>query len=190
MSNAIEIEAKVLVSQDQYRKLTHQFKDCPRYQQTNYYIDTEDRQLAKEGIALRIREKGGQYELTIKTPLSQGLLEKNHAITMNEFAALRDYDEFPKGDTARFLTMLDFDVTKLKILTSLTTERIDVEYQGGLLSLDRNTYSGQTDYEIEFEFNNLAGAEKILSDLLKANDIEAPFSKLTKTHRAMAAIGK
>ena len=109
---------------------------------------------------------------------------------MNEFAALRDFDEFPKGDTARFLTMLDFDVTKLKILTSLTTERIDVEYEGGLLSIDRNVYSGQTDYEVEFEYNNLAGAEKILSELLQANGIEAPFSKLTKTHRAMAAIGK
>lgn len=190
MSNAIEIEAKVLVSQDDYRKITKEFRSHPRYTQTNYYIDSEDRILTKEGIALRIRERQGTYELTLKTPLSQGLLEKNVPITMNEFVALRDDDEFPKGDTARFLTMLDIDVKSLRILTSLSTERIDVEYEGGLLSIDRNTYCGKTDYEIEFEYNSLNGAEKILSDLLQRFDIPVNFSKVSKTHRAMEAAGK
>lgn len=190
MSNAIEIEAKVLVSQADYRKLTQLFLDSPRYIQTNYYIDTDDRKLAKEGVSVRIRERQGNYELTVKTPLSQGRLEKNTPITMNEFAALRDFEEFPKGDIARFLTMLDFDVTELKILTSLSTERIDVDYKGGLLSLDRNAYSGHTDYEIEFEYNNLAGAEKILGELLAANGVPVSFSKVSKIQRAMAAIGK
>lgn len=190
MSNAIEIEAKVLVSQADYRKLTAKFKDHPRYMQTNYYVDTEDRKLAKEGFALRIRERQGQYELTLKAPLSQGLLEKNLVISINDFAAFRDFQEFPKGDIARFLTMLDFDVPSLKILTSLSTERIDVEYEGGLLSIDRNAYSGQTDYEVEFEFNNLAGAEAILERLLKENDIPVAFSTASKMTRAMAAIGK
>ena len=190
MSNAIEIEAKALVSLEDYRKLTQKFKDFPRYMQTNYYIDTEDRLLSKSGIALRIREKAGNFELTLKTPLSQGKLEKNTPISINEFAALRDFNEFPKGDTARFLTMLDFDVTSLRILTSLSTERIDIEYEGGLLSIDRNVYSGITDYEVEFEYNNLAGAEARLKQLLEENGIPAVFSKVTKTHRAMAAIGK
>ena len=190
MSNAIEIEAKVLLSQADYRKLTQQFKDYPRYVQTNYYIDSDDRKLAKAGIALRIRERQGQYELTLKTPLSQGFLEKNAPISMNEFAALRDFNEFPKGDLARFLTMLDFDIAELKILTSLSTERIDIEYQGGKLNIDRNTYSGHIDYEVEFEFNNLAGAERILSELLTANGIPVQFSKARKTTRAMSAIGK
>ena len=59
MSNTIEIEAKALVKQDEYRKLANLFRGSPRYVQTNYYIDTEDRLLAKEGVALRIREKQG-----------------------------------------------------------------------------------------------------------------------------------
>ena len=159
MSNAIEIEAKALISKADYLKLIQKYKDNPRYMQTNYYIDTEDRLLAKSGIALRVREKQGVYELTLKTPLSQGLLEKNAPITMNEFATFRDFGDFPKGDTARFLTMLDFDVKQLQILTSLSTERIDIELDGGLLSIDRNAYSGHTDYEVEYEFNNLKGAE-------------------------------
>ena len=190
MSNAIEIEAKALVSAEEYKKLAKAFRGSPRYVQTNHYIDTEDRYLAKEGIAIRIREKGQAYELTLKTPLSEGLLEKNAPITYTQFAELRDFGEFPKTDITRFLIQLDIDVTKLKILTSLTTERIDVEYKGGLLSLDRNTYSGKTDYEIEFEYNSLNGAKKIMKDLFDENGIEVHFSEQTKVHRAMAAIGK
>ena len=190
MSNAIEIEAKALVSAEDYKILSKAFRGNPRYVQTNHYIDTEDRYLAQEGIALRIREKGQSYELTLKTPLSGGLLEKNVPISFTQFAELRDFGEFPKTDITRFLIQLDIDVSKLKILTSLTTERIDVEYQGGLLSLDRNTYSGKTDYEIELEYNSMVGAQKIMKDLFHSLGIECVFSEATKVHRAMAAIGK
>ena len=188
MSNAIEIEAKALVSQDEYRTLCHSFKNAERYTQTNYYIDSDDRILAKEGIALRIREKAGVYELTLKTPLSQGLLEKTNLITMNDFAMLRDFGDFPNADLKRFLLMLDLDVEKLKILTYMTTERIDIPYQGGLLSLDRNTYNGITDYEIEFEYNNMEEAEKILLGMLKEHNIDAKISRSSKSKRAMDTI--
>ena len=190
MSNAIEIEAKALINVEDYRKLVKRFPESPRYTQTNHYIDTDDLALAKAGIALRIREKNGLFELTMKTPLSQGLLEKSVPITMNEFCALRDFGEFPKCDLRRFLTMLDFNVDDLHILTSLSTERIDVEYEGGLLSIDRNAYSGKVDYEVELEFNNLDGAKKILGALLEECGIPYTFSKISKTRRAMAAIGK
>ena len=190
MSNAIEIEAKVLLSKDDYQKLVKHFPHAPRYVQTNHYIDSDDRVLLKDGIALRIREKKGLYELTLKTPLSQGLLEKNVAITIDDLVDLRDEDKFPQGDIARFLTMLDIDISQLKILTSMTTERIDIQYEGGLLSLDRSTYSGQTDYEVEFEFNNMNDAERILKNLLDELEIPCQFSRVSKIHRAMAAIGK
>ena len=190
MSNAIEIEAKALVSQEEYRALCKAFPNCERYRQTNYYIDSEDRVLLKEGIALRIREKDGVYELTLKTPLSQGLLEKTNNITMNQFAMLRDFEEFPDADLKRFLIMLDIDVSSLKILCSMTTERIDVPYKGGLLSLDRNSYNGVIDFEIEFEYNNMAEAEATLLELLKENNVKAPLSSASKFHRAMASLKK
>jgi uncharacterized protein YjbK len=128
--------------------------------------------------------------LTLKTPLSQGLLEKNENITEDMFKAYKEQNVFPKGDTARFLTMLDIDVKSLKILTSLTTDRIDVDYEGGLLSIDRNHYSGQIDYEVEFEYNNMQGSEEILQKLLSDKGIPCVFNKATKVRRAMAAIGK
>ena len=190
MSNTIEIEAKALVKQDEYRKLAKLYHGSPRYEQTNYYIDTEDRYLAKEGIALRIRKKNGAYELTLKTPLSEGLLEKNEPLTPDQFDDFKFSGEFPKTGIERFLIQLGFEPSKLKILTELTTDRIDVEIGGGLLSIDRNMYSGITDYEIEYEYNSLQGAQKFLKELLEKNGIECKFSELTKINRAMNAIGK
>ena len=177
MANAIEIEAKALVSQADYKKLAKKFSAYPRYTQTNYYIDSD-------------RQKGERYELTLKTPLSEGRLEKNTVISEADFVAYRDHGTFPKGDISRFLTMLGFNISELRILTSLTTDRIDVEYKGGLLSIDRNTYSGETDYEVELEYNNMDGAKAILGKLFEEMDIHAPFTDVTKVHRAMAAIGK
>ena len=190
MSNAIEIEAKALVDKEEYEKLVRLFPQCPRYLQTNYYIDTDNRDLAKSGIALRIREKVGMLELTLKTPLSQGKLEKSAPITFNEFAAFRDFGQFPKNDLRRFLLMLDFDIEKLKILTSLSTERLDVEYEGGKISIDKNVYSGKTDYEVEFEFNNIVAAEEKLHAFLEEHGVAYQPTKLSKVQRAMKACGK
>ncbi len=190
MSNAIEIEAKALVRKEDYEKLAALFREGKKISQTNYYIDSESRDLAQEGIALRVREKEGAYEMTLKTPLSEGLLEKNRPIDPEDFQSLLKKGLFPKNDIARFLTMLDFDVDTLRILTSLSTDRIDVPYEGGLLSLDKNEYSSQTDYEIEFEYNNLEGAQKLLRGLLQKEGIPCELSTSTKGGRAMKAIGK
>ena len=190
MSNAIEIEAKALVEKKDYEKIVDFFKDYPAYCQTNYYIDNDAGLLRKEGIALRIREKGGLYEMTLKTPLSQGLLEKNCVWDKKKFSDFKDKYLFPEGDIKRFLTMLDIDTSSLKIRTSLTTKRIDVPYEGGKLSIDENHYSQITDYEIELEYNNEAGAEALLKGLLEKNGIPFILNKKTKVSRALDALSK
>jgi uncharacterized protein YjbK len=185
MSNAIEIEAKALVKKDDYEKLANLFKDYPSFCQTNYYIDNEERLLHKEGIVLRVREKKGIFEMTLKTPLSEGLLEKSELLSEGSALALKERNVFPENDLKRFLTMLDIDISSLKILTSLKTERIDAPYQGGKLSIDKNDYSGLEDYEIELEYNNQADAERLLKELLESNGIAFSLNKKTKMARAM-----
>jgi uncharacterized protein YjbK len=190
MSNAIEIEAKALVSKPDYEKIVRLFPQYPAYSQTNYYIDNADNILRKEGISLRVREKSGLYEMTLKTPLSQGLLEKNCVWTKTNFLNFKEKESFPEGDIKRFLTMLDIDVTTLKIKTSLTTKRIDVPYEGGKLSIDENHYSNITDYEIELEYNNEDEAESLLKSLLEKNGVPFALNKKTKVSRALSAIEK
>jgi uncharacterized protein YjbK len=187
MSNTIEIEAKALVKKAEYAKLAALFKTNRPYIQTNYYIDNNASLLRKEGIALRVRKKKGECSLTLKAPLSEGLLEKNSRISKETFEKFAKEGVFPEGDTKRFLTMLNIDVPSLKILTSLTTKRIDADYEGGLLSIDENHYEGKTDYEVELEYNNEGDAERILAELFKKNGIPFAVNKRTKVSRALEA---
>lgn len=185
MANNIEIEAKVLVSEKDYKKFINHFKREAEksYSQVNYYIDDKEMSLIKHGIALRIRTKDN-YELTLKTPLSEGLLEKNQDITKKEFDDFKLHRKFPEGDIKRFLTMLGFAVDNLYIITSLSTIRSDIKYRDGLLSLDKNTYNGKTDYEIEFEYNSEIGARNILKQLFNELKVRYQDNKLSKVKRA------
>lgn len=187
MSNAIEIEAKALVDKEGYTKLLSLFPESKPFSQTNYYIDDSESTLRKEGLGLRIREKEGLYEMTLKTPLSQGLLEKNCTWTKEDFLAFQNGAPFKEGDIKRFLTMLGIDTSKLHIKTSLTTNRIDAPYEGGKLSIDENHYSGIVDYEIELEHNNQKDAENILESLLKKEGIPYRINRKTKVARALDA---
>jgi len=189
MSNAIEIEAKALIKKEEYEKLLKLFDSTDSYCQTNYYIDNDESLLKKEGIALRIREKENTLQMTLKTPLSQGLLEKNETLKPAEFEAFKK-GIFPANDLKRFLTMLDVNVSTLTIITSLTTKRLDIQYEGGLLSIDENHYSGHIDYEVELEYNNEADAERLLEELLTKNGIPFALNKKTKVARALAAVGR
>jgi uncharacterized protein YjbK len=189
MSNAIEIEAKALVKKEDYEKLVKRFAGAKSYEQTNYYIDNGEGLLRKEGVALRIREKEGLYEMTLKTPLSEGLLEKSCTWTKERFDGFMKKGIFPEGDIKRFLTMLDIDVSTLKVLTSLTTKRIDIDYEGGKLSLDENHYSGLVDYEIELEHNSMIDATKYLKELFDEEKIPFELNTKTKVSRALRAAG-
>lgn len=187
MSNAIEIEAKALVSKADYEKLALKYMKYGVYTQTNHYIDSTDDILSKEKLALRIREKKNVFEMTLKVPLSQGLLEKNCSWTKETFKDFRDKGIFPDGDIKKMLTMLDIDTSKLGIITSLVTDRIDVPYENGKLSIDKNSYCGVTDYEIELEHNNETDAVKYLEQFLKENNVDFTLNKKSKTVRAMEA---
>ena len=187
MSNAIEIEAKALVSQEDYEKLASKYKKYGVYTQINHYIDSDDGILSKEKLALRIREKNEHFEMTLKVPLSQGLLEKNCTWNKETFENFRDHGTFPDGDIKKMLNMLDIHTESLQIITSLTTDRIDVPYENGKLSIDKKTYSGLSDYEIEWEHNNEGDAEKYLEQFLKENGAPYALNKKSKVVRAMEA---
>ena len=187
MSNAIEIEAKALVSQKDYEKLALKYMKFGVYTQINHYIDSEDGILRREKLALRIRERGDQFEMTLKVPLSQGILEKNCVWTRDTFIHFRDHSIMPDGDIKKMLNMLDIHTKELKIITSLTTDRIDVPYESGKLSIDRNEYSGKVDYEVELEHNNEIDAERYLKQFLEENGIEFTLNTKSKVARAIEA---
>lgn len=193
MSSNIEIEAKVLLLKEEYEKIIEKL-NLSRYRkikQTNYYLDTPNRFLKKNGIALRIREKEEEFELTLKTPLSEGLLEKNENISWRDFDNLNEKNFFPEGNIKKFLLILGVKVDELKILTSLTTERISINYENYEIALDKNLYSNIVDYELEVESSSMEHACNEVREILKTCGIDSfVFNKVSKQARALNALEK
>ena len=193
MSSNIEIEAKVLLLKDEYNAIIEKLnlQKYRKIKQTNHYIDTPDRYLKKNGIALRIREKDEEFELTLKTPLSEGLLEKNENISWRDFENLSERQIFPDGNIRKFLLILGVKVSDLKVLTSLCTERIHVEFEGFGLALDKNIYSNIVDYELEVESSSIERAQQEIENILNECGIKNfSFNKVSKQARALNALEK
>ena len=192
MHSNIEIEAKVLLTKEQY-SLVVSYLHLERYKkikQTNHYIDSTSRVLKDNDFALRIREKD-DFVLTLKTPLSEGLLEKNQTLSWREYDALEDEGVFPVGNIKSFLELCGFNTRELKVLASLTTHRIEFEYEDGLVCLDENIYGRNEriiDYELEIEATSMERAEELVTQLLTSAGItEFKFNNLSKQRRALEA---
>lgn len=192
MSNNIEIEAKVLLSREDYLNVYSTLKAqiVDSHTQTNYYIDSKDRVLKSNDIALRIREYNKTYVLTCKTPLSEGLLEKNQELKDREALDMINLNVFPKGGIQDFLELLDIDISKLEVLTSLTTRRSEVHIDSSIISLDENTYGDNIDYELEVEDSAMIVAEERIKSILEPLKIKYVLNRASKQMRAISAIKK
>ena len=190
MSNNIEIEAKVILSRQDYKKVfdTLKTKITDTHTQTNFYIDSQDRVLKKNDIALRIREYNRTYVLTCKTPLSEGLLEKNQELSEKVALEMINLNRFPSGGIQDFLELLDIDVSNLEVLASLTTRRNELSIDSSKISLDENTYGNKVDYEIEVEDSAMKLAEDRVEEILKPLGITYSLNKVSKQMRAIKAI--
>ncbi|MEG1739568.1 MAG: CYTH domain-containing protein [Bacilli bacterium] len=192
MATNIEIEAKVLINEKEYEIVAKHFtKQAEAYYfQTNYYIDTKDFALRTKGIGLRIRQREDKYVITLKTPMSEGLLEKTEPISQTEYELMAEKGIFPETKIRSFLLMMEIEVEKLEILGSLTTERIDVHFESGLFSIDKNTYAGLVDYELEKEGNNLAEAEADLERICEECHVSYKLNHVSKAARTLNLLKK
>ncbi|MCF0116761.1 MAG: CYTH domain-containing protein [Bacilli bacterium] len=191
MSTNIEIESKVLLTEADFKKVYNLLKaeQYKKIEQINYYIDDELQTLRSFGFSLRVREKDG-FDFTLKTPLSEGLLERSQIISKEEFDDFASKGIFPTGDVKNFLEILGINASTLKIITTLKTERINIEKPNGLLSLDVSTYNGLIDYELEMEATSLEEAQKELMALCEQAGCEYKQNLLSKQARAFNSITK
>lgn len=185
MPSQIEIEIKSLLTESSYLKLLKYFYKNMNdsYIQINYYIDTPNLDILKNKDGLRIRKKN-KYELTFKTPNIEGLIEVNQDINFDDFNNFKENNIFPDGEIKNYIES-KYNVSTLKILSTLTTYRIDIEYKNGLISIDKNIYNNNLDYELEYETNSYQNGLEILKELFKELDIEFKENKKSKLVRAM-----
>lgn len=188
MSSNLEIEAKVLVSKDEFFHLlkTLNLDFSFAIKQTNYYFDTTDFKLSQNNYALRIREKKGEYEVTLKSTALEGVLETSYSISPSEFKLLKDNAKLFNSSVIQILKKIDVFASELNYIGYLETFRLEMESDDSLLCFDENYFNGNVDYEIECESNSLLNAQNTLKKLLKKDIIE--FNQISKTERTFERI--
>lgn len=154
MSEELEIEFKTMLIEAEYLSLLHLLgaKPADFFEQENYYFDTKNEALKSLHAGLRIRILPNAAELTLKTPFGLHLLETTDHLALAE-ASHYISNQTIKADGAvgKKLIELGVSVKDLHCFGSLKTIRFEKMVPEGLLVLDKSSYVGQTDYELEFE---------------------------------------
>lgn len=133
----LEYEKKVLLTRNEYAVLANQCRGRKAESQTNYYFDTDDLYMNRKGITCRVRAKNGKYKTTIK----------NHNTDSLNCSVEEDICE---GEE---LNSKVFEVLGMHFQGKLVTARIILHRSAFCeMVLDRNTYIGYDDFEIEVEY--------------------------------------
>ncbi|ANU27775.1 CYTH domain-containing protein [Planococcus versutus] len=180
MTKELEIEFKNMLTKEEYIHLLEDFTHFHSgpLTQHNHYFDTDDFQLKKHHSALRIRQKNGRFECTLKIPAPVGHYEITDSLTEDQANAMLELDLFKADEVTVALETLNVPITKLKSIGTLTTHRVEFEYLDGLLVLDHSEYNDQEDFELEFEVSDAEHGQEQFSNLLKEKKIpERPAKK-------------
>ena len=196
MSLNIECEDRVMISEDNYyailTPLLRRSNEQSFILQTNYYIDTEDLFLKQHHMVLRIRViRPMNVELTLKVKGKGGDQEHNQPLTYQDYQLLINSFIFPEGEIKELVKtiLINNDLSSLKILTSLDTRRYEERIDDYLLVLDKNTYNGIEDYNIEIEASSVERAKQVMQEYCKTYGIEYKTSK-SKSRRALESMKK
>ncbi len=186
-SNNIEIEAKVLLKRIDYEKLKKNLEFIPAVKiQSNYYLDSNDRVLKKYGMIVRLRTREGNAKLTLKAPLSEGLLEKNQSMSLQEATNMIRSNKIPEGEIRDFLETLHINPESLSILAELITERREGVYNETKINISKNTYGDTIDYEIECDSDSKTKSEKTLEEICVKFKIPFQINTVSKEERAIS----
>lgn len=188
MSTNLEIEFKNMLSESEYEQLLNHFSISEEqiWTQKNVYFDTKAFDLKRQKAALRVRIKNNTYELTLKTQAEVGLLETNQMITKTDYTTLKHDHRLINGPVYEALMDLGININDLRVITDLITKRAEVDYQDGLLVLDKSFYGEVIDFELEYEVKDYNKGLNIFNELLAKHNIPTRPAQ-NKIKRATAA---
>ena len=170
----IELEKKLMIDRSIYEFLVSCFEaNAPKHiRHINYYYDTNEEYLRQDNITCRIRQKEDKLIGTIKKHCFVNGCPQN---TEETFSV--------KNLPACFEVMQQIVILK----GSMVTDRTEIQLSADmLLVLDKNTYLGTVDYELEIEFGERGNqeAEGVLKLFEKLFDIERNHENiLSKSER-------
>ena len=185
----MEYEARVMLTETQYRVILEEYTSEFSYEEiinVNSYFDTPDLYLTNHHTVLRTREiNNDKYELTLKIQKENGCLEINHILTLEEKKLLFDKGEIKSEAILDELKNYPIDLKDIKLITTLKTERIEIEFEDFLFVLDKNYYRGRIDYNLEVESITEKLAEKRLKEIIAPFGVTYKKDYISKSKRAI-----
>jgi uncharacterized protein YjbK len=173
LSQNIEIEFKNMLNKEEYEQLIRFFsiKENEFFTQVNHYFDTANFALKEQGTALRIRQKENKYEMTLKQPIQNGLLETNQILSSEEASISFSQGKLPSGMIQDLVSKMGISFTSIGYFGSLKTKRVEFNYENGLFVLDHSYYLNKEDYEVEYEVENFEIGKQLFHQLLSRHGI-------------------
>lgn len=172
MTQEIEIEYKNLLTKEEFDHILNNYP-FPKNEteQINYYFETKDFSLKKHGCALRIREKNGQFVLTMKEPHPNGLLETHEPLSKEEAYDMINGKIIKRDTINNQLKNMNIAIQDLAYYGQLLTERREITYENVLLVLDYSIYNDRSDYELEIEAPSEEIGTPFFNNFLTKNNI-------------------
>lgn len=180
-----ESEFKVMLTEEQYARIRSMYEWDRELEQTNYYYDTADIRLISAHITCRVRRIDGTHYLQMKLPTG---VAYSRTELEQELGG-----ELPEALGADMLNALSgrSDMPDVKLLGGLTTFRSVKRLDGAEIDLDKSTYFGRTDYELEIEFTDEATARILLAEITQAVGLRPSGDVcLGKVHRFLREYNK
>ena len=140
---SMEYEARAMISEEQYRILLSFHKEhATKYKEivnVNSYFDTPNRDIVKNHMVLRIREiNEKENELTLKIKGSEGDLEITYKISENEMKTMKENGFVPSRKIREILLQKGIDISLIKYITTLKTERFEEYTDEYIFVIDKN----------------------------------------------------
>lgn len=166
MEKELEVEYKSIVSEDKYLELMGLLAQMAEkkepYKQVNYFFDTKDFILDRQGITLRLRFKRNAWQLTakLKTKTEDASYTSNQEL--NEMITEEKANQYLENGidltepvVQEMLRLANItEPLTIELLGHLTTLRTDFSFYEDTISLDRNYYNERIDFELEWESQN------------------------------------
>ena len=180
MSQQMEIEFKNLLTKEEYTRLLTFFNIGPEQiiKQENHYFDTPNYDLKNASSGLRIRVLPHHIECTLKERSSENAhLETTDPLTADVAAQMISGLTFEAPSVEQRLLEMNINKAELQLFGSLTTNRVELAYEGGLLVFDHSFYLQCEDYEVEYETNDEDTGFAIFEQFLTQHNIEKRYAK-------------
>ena len=187
---SMEYEARVMIGESEYLKIKEGYLNigriCREFTNKNTYFDSPDLYLTHHHMVLRIREIDGlEKELTLKVKGEDGDIEITHNIESEE-----EYQKLLSGninnlEIEKEISSRDGDIKSLGIITTLTTERVEVEFDDHLLVIDKNFYNNKIDFNLEVESTSRELAKEYLEKVISKYGIAYKKDYISKSRRAI-----